>query len=673
MSASPPPGLFKPAQQGHSLAILVLIENSATMIGRWPDLRDHYLPTLLGTVRKVNPVVPIQVIFLPNCPISASDDAYSHSSSSRLNHLPEVRFSQQPNNKITAATLYNAADILSNTLVETSTTRHLFVIAASGPSESADVPSLPSADPQPSWQVLCSKLTKENIHLHMILNPKIQESEKFTQLFYEILAMQHFQEAATWFPTNAEDYHFHLSMRTQGHQEGTSRLFPSTAPQHTPVGIAGTASARIPLPRLNSFPPAGANGRPTPRSTAISSTNNSPPSPATSIPPNSDTELKPGLVKHLQKVHGLTKKRNYGLQTSRAPFIRDETAASPYPPTHSVDPANGRPRRNTGVHASKNKKGDDPRRPRRGSVHVGFPESARVSSPDSDSSTSAPSPTGTVAGVLASPAGGPVPVGLQMAMPVSSPPQHNLAEAAYGAVPPPPLWQNETLVQAQAAASANPAPAFTDMLPPQQLASQAHVLAPAQVQAQVQAQAQAQAQAQQARANVRAVAPLASSSYSNLPHGNPDAPVTYSTTAASAVGSSYVPQQSALHTNPSAIAPVPAAAPTTDDGDKPFIFYPEYEDALMPQAPLFAPLSAATQPTPMTQFWPTASADYAQILNPAATPGLLRGNPTPVYDMSAYDSHVHPQPVHSHVSSHVQPGVVYASEQSSSLQSWADY
>ncbi|KAH9984354.1 hypothetical protein BJV77DRAFT_196765 [Russula vinacea] len=531
MSAPPPPGLFKPAQQGHSLAILVLIENSATMMPRWPDLRDHYLPTLLGTVRKVNPVALIQVIFLTSCPISASDDAYSHSSSSRLSHLPEVRFSQQPNNKITVATLSHAADILANTLVETSTTRHLFVIAASGPSESADVPSLSSADPQPSWQVLGSKLTKENIHLHMILNPKTQESAKFTQLFYEILAMQHFQEAATWFPTNAEDYRFHLSMRTQGHQEGTSRLFPSMAPQHTSGGFAGTASAvspslltptsgisglsiaspitdsfpglaalpqrppllpqppqRIPLPRLNSYPPAGANGRPTPRSTAVSSTNNSPPSPVTNIPPSSDAELKPGLVKHLQKVHGLTKKRNYGLQASRAPFIRDETASSPYPPTHAVDPANGRPRRNTGVHASKNKKGDDPRRPRRGSVHVGFPESARVSSPDSDSSTSgAPSPTATVAGMLGS-STGPVSVGLQMAMPVSSPPQHNLvAEAAgYGTVPPPPLWQNETLVQA-AAASANPAPAFTDMLPPQQLTSQAHALAPAQVQAQVQA------------------------------------------------------------------------------------------------------------------------------------------------------------------------------------------
>ena len=137
MSAPPPPGLFKPAQQGDSLAILVLIENSAAMIDRWPDLRDRYLPTLLGTVRKVNPVVPvrgntslpsplfterpylstpailfqIQVIFLPSCRVSATEEAIPHSSSSRLSHLPEVRFSHQPNNKITAATVFHAADV----------------------------------------------------------------------------------------------------------------------------------------------------------------------------------------------------------------------------------------------------------------------------------------------------------------------------------------------------------------------------------------------------------------------------------------------------------------------------------------------------------------------------------------------------------------------------------
>ena len=354
---------------------------------------------------------------------------------------------------------------------------------------------------------------------------------------------------------------------------------------------------------------------------------------------------------------------------------------------------NGRPRRNTGVHASKNKKGDDPRRPRRGSVHVGLPESARVSSPDSDSSTSvgAPSPTATVAGVFASsssssPPGPPpaVSVGLQQQMATTA---HNLAaaaEAGYATVPPPALWQSEALVQTQQqqAAPANAAPAFTDMLPSQQMASQARALAPAQAQ---------QAQAQQTRNHhMRAAAPPAS--YSNLPHGNADSPVAYSSAAASAVaaGSSFLSQsqqqaaaaaasalqqQQQQQQHAATIAPVPAPASTADDGDKPFIFYPEYEDALMPQAPLFAPLSVAAQPTPMTQFWSTASsAEYAHILNPAATPGLLRGNPTPAYDIPVvYDYPVHPQPVHAHVGSHVQHGVVYASEQSSSLQSWAGY
>ena len=59
MSTSPP-GLFKPAQQGHTVATLVLIENSAAMVERWPDLRDRHLPTLLGNMRMANPVVPVR-------------------------------------------------------------------------------------------------------------------------------------------------------------------------------------------------------------------------------------------------------------------------------------------------------------------------------------------------------------------------------------------------------------------------------------------------------------------------------------------------------------------------------------------------------------------------------------------------------------------------------------
>ena len=95
MSASPPQGLFKPAQQGDSLAILVLIENSAAMIDRWPDLRDHYLPTLLGTVRKVNPVVPVR----DNTSLSfrlPTERSYLSTPAIRFMHYCRFRLSSSP-------------------------------------------------------------------------------------------------------------------------------------------------------------------------------------------------------------------------------------------------------------------------------------------------------------------------------------------------------------------------------------------------------------------------------------------------------------------------------------------------------------------------------------------------------------------------------------------------
>ncbi len=43
---------------------------------------------------------------------------------------------------------------------DTPTTRHLFVVAASGPSGNTDVPGLLGADPQTVWQTLGTKLIK---------------------------------------------------------------------------------------------------------------------------------------------------------------------------------------------------------------------------------------------------------------------------------------------------------------------------------------------------------------------------------------------------------------------------------------------------------------------------------------------------------------------------------
>jgi hypothetical protein len=54
-----PEAIFRPVVPGEAVATLVLIENSQAMVQSWSDLRDHHLPTLLGTMRLANPIVPV--------------------------------------------------------------------------------------------------------------------------------------------------------------------------------------------------------------------------------------------------------------------------------------------------------------------------------------------------------------------------------------------------------------------------------------------------------------------------------------------------------------------------------------------------------------------------------------------------------------------------------------
>ena len=56
-----PEAIFKAVMLGEAVASLVLIENSQAMVQGWSDLRDHHLPTLLGTIRLANPIVPVRL------------------------------------------------------------------------------------------------------------------------------------------------------------------------------------------------------------------------------------------------------------------------------------------------------------------------------------------------------------------------------------------------------------------------------------------------------------------------------------------------------------------------------------------------------------------------------------------------------------------------------------
>ena len=54
----------------------------------------------------------IQVLWMTSCPVSPSEEGIAHSNGSRqYNQLPEVRFNHQPNNRITAATLFHVTDV----------------------------------------------------------------------------------------------------------------------------------------------------------------------------------------------------------------------------------------------------------------------------------------------------------------------------------------------------------------------------------------------------------------------------------------------------------------------------------------------------------------------------------------------------------------------------------
>ncbi|THH12184.1 hypothetical protein EW146_g7796, partial [Bondarzewia mesenterica] len=332
MASPPPPGIFKPPAPFYSIATLLLIENSEQMYSRWPDLRDHYLPTLLGTMRMANPVVPIQVLWLTSCLAPIDDPSVPPQNSSRqFNQLPELRFNPQPNNHISLGTLHRGVDVrppshiipflaarlnlgpshrfplqlLASTFQKVPTTRHLFVVAASSPSDDADSSSsLPhSSDPRSGWKALAGKLKQ--------------------------LQLQEREESPVWFNVEHQKYFFYLSIDPQRTvAEGIAGLpgdlsIPNSINTTTNAHQYATRPTvpvpmRMPLPRNNSFPPAapGYGYRQSIRAGPRSYEHEH---------EQQHEGAKPSLVKHLQKIHGLTKKRTYGLQPSRPPFVRDGT------------------------------------------------------------------------------------------------------------------------------------------------------------------------------------------------------------------------------------------------------------------------------------------------------------------------------------------------------------
>ncbi|KAF8549317.1 hypothetical protein OG21DRAFT_1606496 [Imleria badia] len=278
------------------------------MLSTWNDLRQHYLPTLLGTMRMENPVVPIPVLWLTTAPVG--DDAASlHSAPPRqYNQLPELKFCFSPDNRITSRIVHRATELM----VEAATqfqggpvSFHLFIVAASVPMQGTWGVSItmPSQIGQSEWRLLGQRIAQLGIHCHMIL-PASQDMSPMNELFTTSLELQGHTQVSPWFPTSP-DYTFLFS----GDPSAVETPLIEQVEQQPIFPVA-----RPPVLRHQSFPQDVQSATP-------------------SAPVPTKNGSTPSLVSSLQKVHGLSRKKLYGTQSPRQPFVREEPVRTKYKST----------------------------------------------------------------------------------------------------------------------------------------------------------------------------------------------------------------------------------------------------------------------------------------------------------------------------------------------------
>ncbi|KIJ62471.1 hypothetical protein HYDPIDRAFT_30432 [Hydnomerulius pinastri MD-312] len=309
--------IFKAAPAVKAVITLVLIENSQEMVSAWEDLRTHYLPTLLGTMRVANPVVPIPVLWLTTIPVG-DDSASLHSAPPRqYNQLPELKFSSAPDNRVSSRVINRAIELMlgaTGPFQGGPVSFHLIIVAASTPLEGTwgALTTTRAQIGQSEWQVLGQKMAQTGIHCHMVLRSS-QDMRAMNDLFMSNLELQGHQQVAPWF-TTSPDYTFYLS---SSHTVSQSLAIP-------PAEKGFSIAPRPPVQRHQTYPQD--TRRPSPEA-----------------PAQHQVGSAPSLVTSLQKVHGLSRKKLYGAQPTRQPFVREEPVRTKYrhAPTPLSIPAGG--------------------------------------------------------------------------------------------------------------------------------------------------------------------------------------------------------------------------------------------------------------------------------------------------------------------------------------------
>ncbi|CDO76847.1 hypothetical protein BN946_scf185033.g44 [Trametes cinnabarina] len=302
----------KPAMQGDAVSVLVLVEDSAQMAAKWPDVRDSYLPILLENLRTADHSVQMEARWLTT---SSSSPVATHSimDAAQCRSIPALVLGQGNSTKISPAVIHQAISILASASKGTNATRHFILVAATGlPSSNQMSEATPSGfDP---WDDIALVLKQEYIRLHVILNIGA-EMRTYHELFKRSLQLQSNSEVPAWFPVDSRKFSIRLSGRPQ--YVRSSGIAQGNYGNPSPPSLK-SASPMTP-PMQEPSPPASS---PPHRKTTVSPTSprSRPRAPENPGSPPDGSGGSGGLVSYLQQMHGLTKKKSYGVKAPKKTY-----------------------------------------------------------------------------------------------------------------------------------------------------------------------------------------------------------------------------------------------------------------------------------------------------------------------------------------------------------------
>lgn len=294
-----------PTNSNDPVFVIVIVEDSRLMASKWEDIRNHYLLTLLESLREADLTVPMRVWWLTSSPAFSALSTTVHDVS-QCASIPDLNLGQQSDIAISTSTIRRATNIFSSSSRQKSGHQHLIVVAALPLLGGGDGPSPMQSGIDP-WIGISLALCQEKLRLHLILGPA-HEAKAFHELFHRARYCQSLAEVPPWFHVDTSRFTVLLSgTLCDGSQASSPEILGNPLCPSTPT-----------TPNSMSLPPSPTHqSRPTSsRRSSLSSTI------APRIDAHDSAALRSsndtlGLVSYLQRMHGLTKKRSYGVKAAK--------------------------------------------------------------------------------------------------------------------------------------------------------------------------------------------------------------------------------------------------------------------------------------------------------------------------------------------------------------------